>query len=590
MSAGRGPRRLALVVLAAAVFATTAAPALQDDGAAEQAKREIGTRIEELGTTLRAAVMSGALEADVAKEIYGRVARAAKASYLRDFGDGGGKADDAAPSPKGNVIRLTAPKPEQVRMLLQAEFLRRDLPLLRDALGLDRDQTTIVAVLFEDYAEAYALASAPLREALAQHRSATMNAYIAFALKDADVKLGAALESARKIDRERAIARMTETLARIDREKAEGLAAASDEDRARYEAWKRSMIAATGDLDARLAAIRDRATAQLATMGRADGAVTVDDLVRLAKQLRLDRAHLRADLTESVRVIATQEQRGAEDATFDAAMARVRLGHLLPRGRLGGESMNLLAALAEATRRSGPLELAEAMLAERASEIAARLDERTEATIDRELAGLELRSARARIAAARDEPVFEVQGRRLAGVAGPYVAALHREISASVAARDALLGLLDESSAFVEATYPDTGVAGLYREAALRRGFPVETRRRWSERAIAAALELDGLDDDATEALLALDTDVAIVLRSLRANAIAERVRRDPKLARDLVDVEFGRKAKADIDERMWREVEHAAFDAVDDRAEGRLRGVLLPEQLDRLPPRRRKR
>jgi hypothetical protein len=594
MNARTSLHPLSLAVLMTVSAAASAAPGSQDESEAAQARDEIGAQLEELGTTLRAAVMSGTLTDEDAREVYGRVVRAAKAAYARDFGDGGGKTE-ASPSAKGNVIRLAAPRPEQIRVLLQAEFLRRHLPFLRDELDLDRDQMMIAGILFDDYAEAYELASAPLREALAQYRSATMNSYITFVLEDADVKLGAALENARQVDREEAVARMADTLERIDREKAEGLASASEADRERYEAWKRSMIAATSELDERLAAIRDRTTAQLAEMGRPDATITADDLVRMAIQLRSDRALLRAGLTESIEMIATEEQRGEESAHFEAAMARIRIGQLLPQGRLGGEAMNLWAALAEIARdqashpgRNEPLEYAKTMLEERAPEIAARLDVRTEASIDRELAGLELRSVRDQIAAANGESIFDVDERRLAGVIRPYAGALRREVEASVAARDALLALLDESSAYIEATSPDTGSPASYRDAALRRGFPVETRRRWSERAVEAALQLDGLDADVMDALLALDSDLAIELQTLRENAIAKRIQRDPELARLLITAQFEGGRKDDIDEDVWREVDYAAFAATDERMEIQLRGILAPEQFESLPARRR--
>ncbi|MCP3905683.1 MAG: hypothetical protein GY715_18810 [Planctomycetes bacterium] len=586
-----GIRRLSMAAVMAVALATSATRGLQDQADAARARIEIGAQLEELGTTLKAAAMSGTLTDKEAWEIYDRVIRAAKTAYVRDFGDGQSK-PEAAPSPKDNVIRLTARRPRELRLLLQPEFLRRDLRLLRDELELDHDQMTIVEVLFDDYAMAYDLASAPLKAGLGQYRSATMSTYIAFSLEDAGVKLDAAMANARQVDREEAVARMTETLERIDHEKAEGLASASEEDRRQYEAWKRSMIAASSQLDDRLAAIRDRTRAQLDEMRRADATMTTEELVGMARQLHADRSQLRADLTKSLEMIATETQRGEENALFDAAMARIRVGQLLPQGRLGGESMNLWAAWMETVREQESretldesLESVEDLLGERAVGIAAKLDDRTEATIAREIAGLEFQSARDRIAAASGESIFEVDERRLAAVVRPYVEALHREVTASIATRDALRLLFVESSAYVFDLPGNKWHASAYREAALRSEFPVETRPRWTERAIAAALGLDEVGDEVMEDLLVLESDAATELHLLRARAIHARTRRDPKLARDFIASEF-EDADIEFDEDVWREVEHAAFTALADRTEVRLRDILTPEQLDSLPVR----
>ncbi|MHC4809213.1 MAG: coiled-coil domain-containing protein [Planctomycetota bacterium] len=580
---------VAVAVIAAAIF-TLSASAQKGDPAAAQAREEVGAQIEELGTTLKAAAMSGVISGEEAREIYNRVLGAAKASDVRQFGDGNAKAGDGN-DPKTHVARLTAPRPERVQELLRPEFLRRDLPRLADALGFDRSQMMIVRVLFEDYSEAFELSSAPLREALSQYRGSGINAYIAFTLEDAGVRLDQAVENARRADRDEAMARMQETMARIDEERAGG----SEKDRRRYEAWKESALAATSELDERLAAIRDRATRQLNDMSRDEAAIDADDLLHMATQLRTDRAQLRVDLIESIGLIATEEQRGEEDRVFDAVMDQIRIDMLLEQGRLGGESMNLWAALAEVSR---DLEArgedwvpgyAEEWLDARVPEIAARLDARTEAIIDREIAGLEFQAVRDRIAAANGESIFEIDERRVTAVISPYVTALRLEVEASVAVRDRLLALLEESTVALSDAYPESDLArqlaSRQRDASLRRGFPAETRTRWAERAVAAALELEELDGDVLEALVELDTHVGAELDILRTSAIEKRIRRDPKLAREFIAAEFEGE-EIDFDDDIWREVDYEAFVAVDERTETQLRTLLTPAQFEALPSR----
>jgi len=135
--------------------------------------------------------------------------------------------------------------------------------------------------------------------------------------------------------------------------------------------------------------------------------------------------------------------------------------------------------------------------------------------------------------------------------------------------------------------YPDTGLSDAYREASLRRGFPIEMRRRWSERATAAALELDDLDDDTREALLAVETANRIEFMALRRDAIAKCIARDPKLARAFIDAEFGGDEKeVEWIPEMWLGINHEAFTTIDDRTESRLRAILTPEQREMLPVR----
>jgi hypothetical protein len=102
-----------------------------------------------------------------------------------------------------------------------------------------------------------------------------------------------------------------------------------------------------------------------------------------------------------------------------------------------------------------------------------------------------------------------------------------------------------------------------------------------------AALDLEDLDDETRAALLLLDAEVTAELEALRISAIGERIRRDPRLARDFIESEF---ADADIefDDDVWRELEHAAFAAIDQRTESGLLGLLTPQQIETMPKRRK--
>jgi hypothetical protein len=580
-----------------------AAAAMQDDKnqsaevSAEEETADLKQEIEELGQTLRAAYMAGTLTGKEAREIYGVMVRSIKAEWEASRAGNAANAKEAAKkpeeeSPKRSVLKLSAPKPWQISVLFQPEFLTRDLAILRDELDLDRDQMMIAGVLFRDYLEAIDLASSPLREAFGRYNRATKDRWLAAALQRTDQRLGGALQRAQRVDPDVAVERMKRTLGRIAEQHAERIEAADEVDRARFRAWARRMVEVTGELDDRLASIRERVSGELAELEREDATITADDLVRMAKQLRTEREQLRRTMIESLAAIATEEQRGEENADFTAVMARIRIDHLLPQGRLGGESMDLWAALMETGRGLDPIRgeterlgYVESMLRARASLIAEKLDGRMEATLDRELEGLGFQAERDRIAAANGGSIFEVEPRRLISARRPLADAARREVAASVVVRDALRTLLDESSAYVMELYPDADLPDAYREASLRRGFPNEMRRRWSERAIDAALQLDDLDDETREALLAVEEVNGIELAALRADAIARCIARDPKLARDFIDAEFdGEDQKVDWEPEMWLGINYEQFAAVDDRTERQLRAILAPGQIERLP------
>ena len=83
---------LSLAALTALCLVAGVAGAVQDEAAL--AREEIGAQLEELGTTLKAAVFSGALTGEEARGIYGRVARATKARASSWLGCGRARAPD----------------------------------------------------------------------------------------------------------------------------------------------------------------------------------------------------------------------------------------------------------------------------------------------------------------------------------------------------------------------------------------------------------------------------------------------------------------------------------------------------------------
>ncbi|MEM7228406.1 MAG: hypothetical protein AAF432_06280 [Planctomycetota bacterium] len=542
-------------------------------------------QVEELGTTLKAAVLSGAIDEKDAAEIYTRVVSTMKASI--DEGertDGVGKGR-AGQSTKPDLTALRPPKPGDLQALVRPEFYRRDLPLLKDALELDEDQMLILSVVIDDYTTGFELAAAPLIEMLARYHSATMNAYIATALADADASLAEAVLRVQDEDRERAVERVGEQLDAWAEQV--GL---EDEKRAAMEPFRANMFEATRELDQRLADLRERTRSQLESMQSDDNAIDARDLVTLARQLRTDRRQLREDVESAILVIATDDQRGPDNERMLRALARLRIAHDLPEGHFAGESMDLWIASRDLARTPSindqdrmVLERIDAFLFSGAPLIARHLDDRINASIDREIAGLEFQAMRDAIAAEAGTSPFALDAAVMRDAIEPFRRTASREIDARVVVRDALLMLLN--SATIEAMdMPNPMVISRqYRDEAMRRGFPIDMQQRWSERAYEAALALEDLDDEVRTILVEREGMMQALLHDARVQAVQKRLERDPKVARDRMESLDGELKRI---EEEWRADNATTFVRLDDQAESDLTAHLTPAQFELIQPR----
>lgn len=331
-----------LAVLAVVASGAPAPAAFQETKGrpASAAGQAAPDELDELGETLKAAVLSGTLSEEDAIKIYRTMAERLKPAS----GKGKGERAKGAGLSKVDFVRLSAPRPEQIAAIFRPEFRRRDLSILLNQLDLDSNQSMIAELLIADYLEAFELASSPLREALGRYQRATTDQWLAAALERAQIE---------EVDV--AVANTQEALERFARgaaaKETTGQAATDaterDEKRAARHAWGRRMLEVTTEMDARLTKLRDRVQSEVVELDRDGATITADDLVRMARTLRAERSALRVETTESLERIAVIEESDDAKARCDAAMARMRIEHLLRHGRLGGESMNLWAALAE---------------------------------------------------------------------------------------------------------------------------------------------------------------------------------------------------------------------------------------------------
>ncbi|MFK7962143.1 MAG: hypothetical protein AB8G96_16645 [Phycisphaerales bacterium] len=606
-----------LLAAVAATLATPASPVSAVPGESEmtiasQEARDELEELEELGSTLKAAVVSGAMSEEDATKLYFIMAE--RLARGKQEGIQGADAGAADGQPSKREITLSPPSPRQIRMLFQPEFLRRDISILRNVLNLDRDQTTIADVLIDDYRQALDIAATPLREALTRYQRSTTDQWIVSVFDRIDI----AQADEAVANMERALEAWNEANAKDEVPSDSTPDVQSAQARLKADAFSRRMIEATRTMDERIAALRQRVEAERADRQQTE--VTAQDLVRLATVLRAERAALRTVLLESIEAITTDRQRGASNAMLDRTIARIQVSHLLPRGRLSGETMNLWAALSEAEAEAeaggkadpvatgGPPSTSPAkQLEDGLPTIATLLDQRATATIDREIAGLAFNAAHDRLLREGGGATVDKDAGSMKAATRPFAAAVRREFDMSVAVRDALLDSLRTSASVepepVTVAEPEAEAAAIsefirqYRNAALRRGFPTEMQARWSERAVATAAAIAGLDAAARDALSDLKIELNSTLRQLRVEAVALRVQHETDVARAQTEAEFGdREGQGDGKENAkgdafglerWFGMRFNEFAAVDDQVERRLRDILTDQQFESLPMRR---
>ncbi len=514
---------------------------------------------------------------------------------------GRGEAAPGGPSGVVTIESIDRPgvemgvRPGQVAGLLRPEVLRRHLPLLVEELALDRDQQIVVASLLEDYAAAFAIAAEPLEDALGRFRRQASDRSVVRMLERGDATGGAAVAVVGAATRGGGARRLVGVPgeggadgaitfvvgATVPAEGGTGTGGDADETGDEPEAG--------GD---RRSSLLERVRSRLEAAERAGELVTARDLVRLARRLRAERQLLRTELIELIGLVAEPRpeaapasgSRSGSTERVARAFALVRVDAEAPHGRLGGEAMDLQAALAAA---GAPATVAAAVTDEldaarpvRAAALARRL----EAVIDREITGLAVLAARERREAAGVEPD---------GTASPEVerhaAAARRELDARLAVRDDRIAALDRAEAMIAEA--DPAAAARLRDAALRRGFRAAARPRWAERAVQRAEELEDLDATMRAALAGVAAEVEAASRSLREQRVASWMREEPVRIRERIDamleseaglaVAFGG-GGPDEARRALREAQKR----LDDRVLVRLATILTPEMVARLPSR----
>lgn len=520
-----------------------------------------------------------------------------------------GPADGAEPM-TFDILPFMAmgPRPGRVEALRRPEFIRRDLPMFVEGLGFDDAQATIAETLLDEYGEAFALAVSPLEDALDRYRRQRSDRSLARMLdgsqEDGGIPAlngpGAVVFGGADGDAVFMIRQPAEAGA-----SGGGGGAGGGADSAPSVVVARSITVLSegggeppetdSDAEASVKSLLERVRARLEAAERAGEIVTAEELVRLARRLRAERELLRTEFLELLELIIEGDDPEAAETRLSAVIDRVLIERELPYGRLGGESLDLRAALAATAAPATPGAHADAAMeldAARGS-FAAALRQRARSTADREVAGLEVLVARER----REERIRTAleRGTPMPTTDGPdpevrrFVAASRRELDARVAVRDERLSRLEAIESALVASAPK--LAEAFRDAAVARAFPAETRPRWSERALRYAESLEDLDATIAAAIAGIRLEHDRAARPLVDGRIADRIASEPGQVREQIDAMLETERGASV---AFTEIggsssdDRTAQQRLDRQVRERLAAVLTDEQAASLPAIRR--
>jgi len=518
--------------------------------------------LEDLGNTLKAAVMSGAMNENDAKKAYFIIAERlgeGKSNVNRDKKNN--TKDAKKETFKQNNLRLNTPSPLNIEALFYPEFLSRDLLPMSVDLNLDETQKLILSAILENYTDAFNLATLPLDQALKSYERALTDRWLANVL--GDIEIPNAQEAETSIREQIANWRSSKN---IDE--------ASERSR-KIDDFEDHLVELTRDMDERLKNLQQRVITDINELENID--ITSSNLLSIAQQLKNEREQLRLDLVDSIKVILLDKQRGTNDSTIYTAINSQLIWHLLPRGHLSGDAMNLWSAISEIdlpeNMHSGGFNHANTILKNRINDSAEIFYKRLEATVKREIAGLEFL-----VEIDADHSHSPIQDNPISS--SKFEHSIDKEITSSFEVRNQLLALLEESMAGCKTKY-DQDLLSQYRTAALRQGFPQEMRKRWCEMATDAALKIEDIDATTLKMLNLINEEMNLELVQLQKEAISNRIEHENNLTESKVE-NINNKDEYPLE--LWFGMKYKEFDNLNRYIENQVKSLLTEEQFANLP------
>ena len=567
---------------------------LDEKEATGEDQGEGNPELEAMGTAIKAAVISGhmteeegwALWQTAVSEVKGEEFREGKKQNQKNASE---QYDDR--NSWHRIGRLVPPDPSEPSMLMEPDFLPRDVQLLNNWLDLDKDRAIIVEMIIRDYMESVKTLTADMQPALRRYKQAEQTRELEEMLQYLEEEM-----MPRKIDMTEASAVIEERVRGFAEEyvakelAADGVAREdiSDDIDAKTDEWTRDLTSALVTMDEQMSRLRDRMKARVNGVDLPEGQITSRDLLALAESIRMQKANLKKDVIDMLTLALVVEDDAEAQAALNSALSRLRIEHGFRHARMGGEYINPWTLARDFTPEQNDNQPAMRIVKEYEASLAVLVDNRTDATVDRELEGIRMLIARDDlIDIAGDEENVPME--TWYEILEPFTESWHAQIDASVNYRDHVLQLtMDTRVALADL---DEDLSDRYHDDAMRRGFGSEMRTRWSERALQAALSIDDLDEETLILIEALNDDATDQLRDIRERAIQKRLDRDPELARqpvlslwDLDDSQGKPWTRED-----WTGHEMKAHQELNNHVDYSLSAILTPEQYELIPSRGQK-
>lgn len=545
----KAPLTIALTAMLLAISTVEATATAQDTG-----KSTVSDGGGDLGTQIKAAVMLGMIDRDDARDLAKAIMELEGGKAPRNSNGGGGKGGAAKETKSVPVWEVFAlPGDGALNTLLEPEYLPRDAAFLSNELAIDAGASAIVETLLDDYASLFERERRDVLDAVTAARRAG-----AMLAPEIDAELDAV--AAAIIDRNAAIENL----------RGAATGKGGDADPAVMETWIDWAVAEAAGLQRRVMALeaaRAESRSSSASPERAASAA-----LGRVMAFRASRVEWRRSFEENLAAIVPAEK----TESLATTLARLRSEHGRRSGRFAGDSIDLDAAWRATpsgmTLDDASIRSVETAIERGSVELASLIDARNLARIGTEVAAL-----RGYLEGFTDDQ------RGIERAARTVEDAADLQVSAEVAVRDLTLMIAEAMTEAAAEGSPSVGAS--LRSEIRERAFRQQMRPRWSEEAIDVTLGLEDLTDEQRSEILSLAEHIGPQLERIRELAIEERLRREVRIARAMAEAIVDDHASAkSLDEETWMEPEREQFDRLDAEIDAALRGILTPDQLERLP------
>lgn len=527
----------------------TAAEALTSEHweAEEASESDVGDReaMGILGDGLKDAIASGQMSEEEAAAIWEQMMVDLKHFYMEQESEEGRKLAPGAWQrslyQSGGMLmtRLRAPDPGRIRTLLRPEFLHRDAAYLRSELQVEKSIATIIEAILEDYIDAYSARVDAFQEALHQSRRRG-------SLDKVDGVL--ARMQGVSLDRDRAAERI-------------GIIQNAEK--------RQRMFDALDNFENNLGKVRNALQAKRAVILENGNVPDRATIHRMFAELKSYRDQQRRMVVENIEAILPPNKSGE----LQWALHQLRLEQARNESTLGGMDVDLVVAVEKALDGKELDGNTAQLLQESIPLIASSAQTWTNGTIRREGKGLKLATVK-----------LQGDDSRISAASQDYTSTLLSELSVLINLRNVIQSSILKIAASLQANDPTA--ANRFQQITKEQGFAGQMRQRWCQKALAAALKIEGLDEAIIVELLQIQEDIAPQLDVMREQAIRHRLEEEPRVARGNIQQMRNPDAPQPISVFAIQGPNYAEFNRLDEQVQRQLTAFLSEEQFRSLPRR----